>query len=121
MNLERYTMSASKRLEEAQNLAISRENPSFESIHLLSAIVLSTESINHELLGRMGINKELFTKRVIEQLEKLPKTIGQSGATLSSELNSIIIYADTLSETMQDSYITEEHLFLALIEKAKSL
>lgn len=54
-------------------------------------------------------------------MEKLPKTSGQSGATLSGELNNIITYADTLAKTMQDSYITEEHLFLALIEKASSL
>lgn len=50
MNLERYTISASKRLEEAQNLAINGGNPEMESVHLLSAILVSSESINHELL-----------------------------------------------------------------------
>lgn len=64
---------------------------------------------------------ETFAKRVTEQLEKLPKTSGQSGVTLSSELNAVITYSDILSKTMQDSYITEEHLFLSLIEKAQSL
>lgn len=63
----------------------------------------------------------MFLKRITEQLEKLPKTSGSSGITLSGELNTVIAYADTLSKTMQDSYITEEHLFLALIEKAQSL
>lgn len=121
MNLERYTISASKRLEEAQNLAINRGNPSLESIHLLSAILLSKESINHELLGRVGVDIELFSKRTTEQLEKLPKTSGQAGVTLSGELNTVIAYADTLAKTMQDNYITEEHLFLALIEKASGL
>lgn len=67
------------------------------------------------------MDKELLTKRVTEQLEKLPKVSGQSGVTLSGELNTVITYADTLSKTMQDSYVTEEHLFLALIEKARSL
>ncbi|MFA6090489.1 MAG: AAA family ATPase [Candidatus Gracilibacteria bacterium] len=121
MNLERYTISASKRLEEAQNLAISTGNPSLESIHLLSSILLSNESINRELLGRIGLDLELFTKRITEQLEKLPKVSGQSGITLSSEMNTVITYADTLAKTMQDSYITEEHLFLSLIEKSASL
>lgn len=121
MNLERYTISASKRLEEAQNLALSNENPSLESIHLLSAILSAKESINREILGRVGTESETFAKRAMEQLEKLPRASGQSGITLSGELNSVINYADTLVKTMQDSYITEEHLFLALIEKASSL
>lgn len=64
---------------------------------------------------------EFFIKRVTEQLEKLPKVSGQSGITLSSEMNTVITYADVLAKTMQDNYITEEHLFLALIEKAMSL
>lgn len=82
---------------------------------------MSKESINHELLGRVGVDIELFSKRTAEQLEKLPKTSGQAGVTLSGELNTVIAYADTLAKTMQDNYITEEHLFLALIEKASGL
>lgn len=50
MNLERYTMSATKRLEEAQTIVIGNGNPSLEGIHLLSAILGAPDSINHELL-----------------------------------------------------------------------
>lgn len=64
---------------------------------------------------------ELFNKRITEQLEKLPRVTGQYGLTISGELNSVITFSDTLARTMQDGYITEEHLFLALIEKAQSL
>lgn len=69
----------------------------------------------------MGVDIELFSKRTAEQLEKLPKTSGHAGVTLSGELNTVIAYADTLAKTMQDNYITEEHLFLSLIEKASGL
>lgn len=62
-----------------------------------------------------------FTKKVTEKLEKLPKVTGQSGLGLSGELGQVIAYADTLAKTMQDSYVTEEHLFLSLLEKAPSL
>ena len=41
--------------------------------------------------------------------------------TVSQELNQVLFYSDHLANTMQDSYITEEHLFLSLIEKATSL
>lgn len=64
---------------------------------------------------------ESFSKRANEQLAKLPKTSGQTGITLSNELNVTLAYADTLARTMQDNYVTEEHLFLALIEKSASL
>ena len=78
MNTEKYTLSASARLQEAQEIAQSAGNPSLESIHLLSAIANAPESINRELLGRFGVDMDSFSKRIAEQLQKLPKATGQS-------------------------------------------
>lgn len=121
MNLERYTMAASSRLQEAQNLALTSENPSLESIHLLSAILSAPDSINREILSRLGVDTDQFMKRATEILATLPKVSGQNNLSLSGELNAVLVAADSLSRSMQDSYVTEEHLFIALVDKASAL
>ena len=73
MNLERYTMSATKRLQEAQSLAATNSHPTLESVHLLSAITTAPDSINGELLSRLGVDVGTFTTRVGELVTKLPR------------------------------------------------
>lgn len=122
MNIESFTISASKRLQEAQNNVITNSNSIFESIHLLDAILNANDSINLEILKRMNVNIEdlIFKTQVL--INKLPKvTWWQGQISMSQELNLVLAYADNLARSMQDSYITEEHLFLSLIEKATSL
>ncbi|MDD2565618.1 MAG: AAA family ATPase [Candidatus Gracilibacteria bacterium] len=122
MNIEKFTISASKRLQEAQNIAVSNGNNTFESAHLLLAILEAPDSINNEILSRLGINGELLRNEVNDFVAKLLRVSGgQSQITASQELNQVLAYSDNLARSMQDSYITEEHLFLSLIEKASSL
>lgn len=122
MNIERFTISASKRLQEAQNNAISNSNSIFESAHLLQAILSANDSINVEILKRMNIDVISLTTKVDEMIARLPKlSWWQWQISMSTELNLVLAYSDNLARSMQDSYITEEHLFLSLIEKATSL
>lgn len=122
MNIEKFTISASKRLQEAQNIAVSNGNNTFESAHLLLAILEAPDSINNEILSRLGINGELLRNEVNDFVAKLLRVSWwQSQITASQELNQVLAYSDNLARSMQDSYITEEHLFLSLIEKASSL
>jgi len=73
MNIERFTISASKRLQEAQNNAITNSNSIFESVHLLDAILNANESINLEILKRMNVNTENLLLRTQDLINKLPK------------------------------------------------
>ncbi|MDD2486782.1 MAG: AAA family ATPase [Candidatus Gracilibacteria bacterium] len=122
MELNRFTISASKRIQEGQNLAVSNSSSVFDSIHLLYSVLESNDSINIEILNRLKINIDALFKRVEDRMNSLPKISGSNFAlTISQELNQVLFFADHLANTMQDSYITEEHLFLSMIEKSTSL
>lgn len=119
---EKYTQNASARLSEAQNIAITNGNPSLDSVHLLSAMLISNDSINLEILSRLKIDESGLGRMVENKINSLPKVSWQTTQLMvSQEFNQVLAYSDNLARTMQDSYITEEHLFLALIEKALSL
>lgn len=122
MNIERFTISASKRLQEAQSFAIRNGNSTFESVHLLLSILEAQDSINLEILRRLKMDETVLKSKATEILSKFPKIVWwQNQLIISWELNMVLGFADNLAKTMQDSYITEEHLFLSLIDKATSL
>jgi ATP-dependent Clp protease ATP-binding subunit ClpA len=50
MNIEKFTINASKRIEEAQNLANKQKNNSILPLHLLFSMLTSNDSIVKEIL-----------------------------------------------------------------------
>ena len=74
---EKYTIQASARLQEAQNIAISSSNSTLESAHLVLAILQSKDSINLEILGRLKIDTENFKLKIEQKVNSLPKISGQ--------------------------------------------
>ncbi|MCK9271932.1 AAA family ATPase [Candidatus Gracilibacteria bacterium] len=119
---EKYTISASSRLQEAQNIAIGNNNSTLESSHLLLAILQSKDSINLEILGRLKIDIDGLFSKVLQKVNSLPTLVGQNVSLgVSTEFNQVLAFSQNLANTMQDNYITEEHLFLSLIEKASSI
>ena len=122
MNFERFTISASKRIQEAQVLAVSSGNSIIEVTHLLQVILDAPDSINNEILKRLRINTDFLRNENLHLLETLPKfPWWVQHVSISSEFNQILAYADNLARIMQDSYVTEEHIFLSLIEKSQTL
>lgn len=76
MNFERFTVSASKRIQEAQTLAISSGNPIIESAHLLAVMLDAQDSINNEVLRRMSKDTRKMRESVTELLSRSPKISG---------------------------------------------
>lgn len=121
MNIEKFTSQARSRLESAQMLAIGERNTTVEPIHLLGAILDASDSLIQHILQRIGIDIANLTRQVTTQLTKLPQSEWDPQTTLSSELIEAIAEAEKIMKSMGDSYITEEHLFLAILRRARSL
>jgi ATP-dependent Clp protease ATP-binding subunit ClpA len=60
MNIEKFTINASKRISEAQDLANRNKNSSIMPLHLLLAILTSTDSIVKEILLELGIDLQIL-------------------------------------------------------------
>jgi len=58
---------------------------------------------------------------LLQKIDTVPKVQGLSQVRLSSEMGLVLEEAQRQSVAMQDLYITEEHLFLGLLQKATSL
>ena len=54
-------------------------------------------------------------------MDRQPQVSGSNTMAVTKEFNDVLAFSDVVSRSMLDQYITEEHLFLALLEMAKSL
>jgi len=84
--------------------------------HLLLAMLTAPDSIVKEILLEAGVDVQLLAGNVRKILDNLPKVSWAYQLTLSHELNQVFIEAEKIADRMGDQYITEEHLFLSLIE-----
>lgn len=116
MNIEKFTINASKRIEEAQNLANKQKNNSILPLHLLFSIITSTDSIVKEILLEMWVDLQILGSNIKKQLERLPTISWNYQLTLSNELNNVFIEAEKIADKNKDQYVTEEHLILSLID-----
>jgi len=115
MNIEKFTLNASKRISEAQSLANIHKNASINLLHLLYAMLSSEDSLIKEILLDMGVDTNLIRSATKKELEKIPKLEGNYELRISSDLNKVFLEAENKANAMKDVYITEEHLFLSLI------
>ncbi len=120
MNMEKFTINSSKRIQEAQDLANKSGNPAISPAHLLYSMLTAGDSIVKEILLESWVDIQLLAGNTRKILENLPKVSWANQLTLSPELNQVFIEAEKIADRMKDQYITEEHLFLALIEYADS-
>jgi len=121
MNLDRFTISATKRLQEAEGFVQSFSHPAMEPVHLLAAMLAAPDSITHELLRRLKLDASLMATRAKEIMEQLPQIDSSNTMAITQETAQVLEFSNVAARTMRDQYITEEHLFLSMIEMAKSL
>lgn len=125
MNIEKFTINASSRISESQNLANNLKNPEITDFHFLYSILESSDSIVKEILLDVWIDLIILKSRVKKELESLPKIEGHYDLRISYTLNDILREAENISQKMKDEFITEEHLILALLkfgsEKTKDI
>ncbi len=68
----------------------------------------------------MGVDVEGIKRKVNLELEKMPKVLGEgarsSGVTATRRINEVLVKAQDISEKFHDSYISVEHIMMAIME-----
>jgi len=118
MNIEKFTINSSKRIQEAQDLANRNKNSQIVGLHLLYVMLFSTDSLVKDILLDLGVDIQIISANVKKELDKLSKIEGNYQLSLSQELNNIFIEAEKIANKNKDQYVTEEHLLLSLIKYA---
>lgn len=110
-------MASQERLSESVQYAQSSGHTTIEPLHVLRSILHASESINQSLLERAGSNIAVLKTDVDHAVSKMAKVSGNTAEpSASQELAKVLQSAEKWRQKMDDSYTTEEHLMLALLE-----
>ena len=121
MESNRFTQKSMEALQSCQQLAQSYGNAQIEPIHLLCALVSQENGLVGQLLGKLGLNPRQVQSTCESAVSRLPKISGSNQQPyVSAGLSAVLQQAEDEMKQMRDEYVSVEHLFLALMEKADS-
>lgn len=124
MNADKMTLRVQQSLNDAYEIAVKYNNQQLDIIHLFSALVNQKDGLIPNIFEKMGVNIESLKRDIHVQIDRMPKVLGEaaqsSGVTATRRINEVLIKAEEISKQFQDSYISVEHVMLAMIDIDKN-
>jgi ATP-dependent Clp protease ATP-binding subunit ClpB len=118
MNLNNFTIKAQEAVASAQQLAFNHSNVNIESEHLLQSLLQQEDSPIEFLLKKNNVTINLLESKLQQAIQQLPKagSGGTPAQMLGREANNVLLRCSATLKTFGDSFISVEHLLLALLQ-----
>ena len=124
MNVEKMTLRVQNALNDAFAEAVKNHNQQVDVIHLLYSLVNQEDGLIPSLLEKMNVSVDAFKNSIENEIKKLPRVTGDGassqGVTATRRINEVLIKAEEISEDFKDSYISVEHIMLAIFDMEKN-
>lgn len=124
MNAEKMTLRVQNALNDAFSEAVKNNNQQVDSIHLVYSLINQEDGLISSILEKMNIKIESILGALKNELNKLPRVTGEGvnsqGITATRKINDILVRAESISVDFNDSYISVEHLMLAIFDVEKN-
>src|SRR5689334_14242554 len=104
MRLDKLTTKFQEALADAQSIAIARDNPYIEPVHLLSAMLAQAEGPK-ALLARAGVNTAKLQPALEAEINKLPQVQGGEQVQPSRDLVGLLQQAEKEAGKRGDQFI----------------
>lgn len=125
MDYEKFTQKTVEALSEAQKFAVRMSHQQVDTEHLLLALLGQPEGLIPNILQKMNINSSKAISKCEEELNKRPKVTGQGaeeGSLYSTQrMQKVLVKSEDYMKSYGDSYLSVEHLFLAIIDSIEWL
>jgi len=119
MQFDKLTLKSQQALQTAQQLAENNGQQEILSVHLLKALLQEQDGVIIPVLQKIGAKPEQIKESTETILTKLPKVSGSGFGQvyLSTSLKKTFENAFKIAGSMQDDFVSQEHIFIALIEE----
>lgn len=118
-SFNKFTTKAKEAIRKAHELAIERGQNHVSPMHLLAALIVQEESVVTSILDKLDIDTILLTDSLLETIEspETPQTISPSYQIfLTPELAQIIDSSVKVAQSLNDEFVSTEHLFLSTMD-----
>ena len=116
MNIQKFTQKSIEAINSCEKIAMDYGNQEIEQEHLLMALLRQENGLIPSLIAKMNIDVQQFTGAVDAALNARVKVQGGE-LRVGQHLNYVLTYAEDEAKAMRDSYVSVEHLMLAMIKK----
>ncbi len=115
MRTDKFTTLAQEAIQGAQSKANLDGHGELSPLHLLLSMLDEKGGVASSILQRCGIEPSRLADVVDAELRRLPKVQGAQ-ATPSQPFIQVLTDAEREAQRMKDTYVSTEHLLLALVE-----
>ena len=120
MNSEKKKEKSIGAISGAHEFATKYGHGSIKIEHLLLALVSQMEGLIPKILEKMGKDVSRFISKIEAELNRFPKVSG-GNLYMDSSLAKVLDNAEKEAKNYGDSYVSVEHLFLAILKEKISL
>ncbi|MGO3017806.1 MAG: ATP-dependent chaperone ClpB [Anaerococcus sp.] len=117
MDYNKFTQKSSQAINDANSLAIKNANPEINEIHLNYVLINNSDSIVSQVLKTMGVDVEKYRSELEIMIDKLPSQNGSANIYPTTVFQRILLKSEDEAKSMNDSFISTEHIFLALLKE----
>ena len=110
---DRLTTLAQQALAAAQSDALTRKHAEVGGLHLLSALVGDRGAAGSSILEKAGARPDQVAQVVESELGRLPTTSSGAGSG-GRQIVELLSKADEEAKGLKDSFVSSEHLLLAI-------
>ncbi|QOR47975.1 ATP-dependent chaperone ClpB [Trueperella pecoris] len=114
--MDKLTTKSQEAIADALSAATRAGNPQLEPTHLLAALLGQQDGVAAVLLEAVGAQRQVIAERTRAQLATLPGISGSNTTAPQASRSTSLVLSDAGKEAtaLGDSYISTEHLLLAL-------
>ena len=124
MNVDKMTLRVQQTLNDANLTAVKFNHQQIEVIHLFAALMEQDDGLIPNLFTKMDVNIKSIKQTIKNKLNSMPKVLGDgansSGVYITRQVDEVLVKAEEISKKFEDSYISVEHLMLAIMDVDKN-
>ena len=119
IDFNKLTNQAQEIMFSAQQLMAKFQNTQLEPSHIMMAMLEAKEGIAKDYMSDLKLDRPQFIDAVMSELNNLPRVeqpVNTQQLYLSQETINLLDMAQSQAETLKDTYISIEHILLAMTE-----
>lgn len=118
---QKYTNKVIEVINNATAIAKKNDQPSVDVPHLLRALFDISDSFYVNVLTKVGVNTKNVSQTIDGFINQISKTSSSEEPFPSVDFKNLLFNATKYEESMQDEYLSVEHLILAQFDSKHSI
>ncbi len=123
MNTQKLTQKSIEVIQNAQNIAVSNSNQQIDQLHLLLSLLTQQDGLIPQLIKSIGADETAMSEQAEKCVSELPKVTGSGRRPdevyITADTDKALTAAEESAKRMGDEFISVEHIFIGLLEKAR--